>query len=146
MSAQHHPGSGGVKSDVVYHFGVDNTDKAPQEALVFQVNVPGGSDVQEAYYYRESTKSNGKVKVMHCDVGKAMRRSGKPTKVTCNVGKIALHTTFYVHVVYPERDFTEADLTNLQEKKKVVALLIQGGKPVVRKQLSVLATPDRSEL
>ena len=146
MSAQHHPGSGGVKNDVVYHFGVNNGAKRPQEALAVQINVPAGADIQEAYYYKETSKGDSKVKVMHCNVEKAMRRSGKPTKVTCDVGKIILHTTFYVHVVYPESDFTAADLAKLQETRKVVALLIKGGKPVIRKQLPVLATLDRSEL
>jgi len=147
MSAQHHPGTGGFKNDVVYHFGVDNMEKAPQEGLAIQVNVPGGADVQEAYYYKEAESGDsGKVKVMHCNVSKTMRRSGKPTKVICAVGKVILHSTLYVHVVYPEGDFTSADLANLQEKKKVIALLIKNGKPVVRKPLPILATMDRSEL
>jgi hypothetical protein len=86
-------------------------------------------------------------KIVHCDSVKNSRSSGKATRVNCKLPEFLSHVTFYVHVMYPVELFSDADMANLNDKRKVAVSLHANGKQFVqRASISLLPDLAKGEL
>jgi len=131
LKAEHHDEGhpDNPQRGALYRFSLDNYDEENEprklaEGLTVRVKLPVGVDVEERYFYLEGYKS-GDDSYREC--AKPLPHGREYITVRCDVPQVKEHVTMYIHVNFPKKKFTTAELADLERAgSKVTASLARG--------------------